>query len=195
MKSNKLHIMFGLLLLGLFIAGCGTTQTTTENNETEITSSINTVQELVLTSQEIDELGLALVEDSCRIEVYETTEHSSLAEFSMCNYTIPRLDNTTLHIILNKYTNTHDLNGSYQYSSLRLSSAAGIISEDEFGDQSRFRKNHEDDYGAEHNDPDVHFYNMWITKDTFLIHITTRGSEEADAYVISIAETLMSKFE
>ena len=94
---------------------------------------------------------------------------------------------------LRKFTNAEDLNNSYQYDSSHLFGAKGLISEDDYGDQSRFRVNSDDDYGSEYNPPGVYFYHLWFTKDKFLIHITSSGSEDAEDYIAKMGRQILSK--
>ena len=98
-------------------------------------------------------------------------------------------------IELQKFANYEALNGSYQYSSLHLYSVQGLISENDYGDQSRFRVNNVNDYGGEFNDPNVYYYHLWICKNEYLIHITSKGDKEAETYITKIGQQILSKFE
>jgi hypothetical protein len=106
------------------------------------------------------------------------------------------LNDTGVVIELKKYTNSGDLNGSYQYESLHLRSIEGLISENDYGDQSRFYVNNENDYGAEYNDPNMYYYALYISKNEYLIYVTSKGtSVEAKEYVAKIGRRILSKFE
>ncbi len=97
-------------------------------------------------------------------------------------------------IELKKFENKEALDGAYQYDSSHLFGAKGLISEDDFGDKSRFRVNSEDDYGAEYNTPGIFYYHLWICKDTYMIHITSGGSEDAKDYISGAGRKILSKF-
>jgi len=100
-----------------------------------------------------------------------------------------------LPIELQKFANYEALDGTYQYDSSHLFGVKGLISENDYGDQSRFRVNSEDDYGAEFNEPGVYYYHLWICKNEYLIHITSSGrSKEADEYIAKIGQRILSKF-
>jgi hypothetical protein len=105
------------------------------------------------------------------------------------------LNDTSIIIELQKFADYEALNGTYQYDSLHYYSIQGLISENTFGDQSRFRLNNENDYGGQFNPPGVYFYHLWITKDLYLIHVTSSGtSQEAEGYVANIGRQILSKF-
>lgn len=161
----------------------------------EETKIIQEVQGLILNEEDLQEIGMTLIENGCLTEEYQTSEYSPLEHLSTCNYTINSLEETEVVVELRKYTNLHDLNGTYQYSSSHLFSAEGLISEDEFGDQSKFRVNSEHDYGGEFNEPNIYYYNLWITKDLYLIHVTSKGSGEAKSYIERIGQRILNKFE
>lgn len=150
--------------------------------------------ELVLNEQDLQQLGMAISEAGCLTEEYPTSEYSPLAQYSFCNYTINSLNDTEVVLELKKYTNLNDLNGSYQYESQHLRSVNGLINENDYGDQSRFYVNNENDYGAEYNDPNIYYYALYITKNEYLIHITSKGSKEAQDYIAKIGQQIMSKF-
>ncbi|MFH1133920.1 MAG: hypothetical protein V1735_05490 [Nanoarchaeota archaeon] len=150
-------------------------------------------QELVLTGQDLQQLGMA--GPGCRTEEgYTNIVDPSQGQYSFCNYTIARLNDTEVLIELQKFDNIEALNGTYQYQSLHYFSVEGLLSEDDFGDQSRFRVSNEHDYGGQFNDPDVSYYHLWITKDLFLIHITTQGSNGTREHVAAIGRRILSKF-
>jgi hypothetical protein len=51
------------------------------------------------------------------------------------------------------------------------------------------------DYGGQFNEPGVYFYHLWICKDKYLIHITSKGTEEAAGdSVREIGQQILSKF-
>lgn len=155
--------------------------------------AITGVQDLLLTAQDLAQLAMTTNGSDCVPETYETSEFSPLAQYSMCAYEIPDID-TEVIIELKRFTNLADLNGSYQYDSSHYYSVDGLISENTYGDQSRFRVNSVNDYGGEFNDPEMHYYHLWITKGTYLIHITSSGRVDARAQIASIGQLLMAKF-
>lgn len=148
-----------------------------------------TTDDLILNEQDVSALGLSV--DHCLTEPFQTGDNVPVTETSFCNYT---KEDSAITIILTRYSNTEDLNGAYQYDSSHYYSADGLISEDTYGDQSRFRVNSENDYGGELNDPNVHYYHLWITKDLYLIHITSKGVESDKVVVADIGERILSKF-
>lgn len=177
-----------ILSLFLFIFGCTILEESSISNSYSNINSIN----LLLNETEIYYLGLEKNETICNTEEYETSEFSPLKQESICFYSTE--DGTEIVIQIKKYTNYNDLNGTYQYTSSHLRSSQGIISENEFGDQSKFSSNHEDDYGAEFNEQGVYYYYLWFTKDLYLIHITSKGSEDAKEYVKNIGNQILVKF-
>ena len=55
--------------------------------------------------------------------------------------------------------------------------------------------NNENDYGGNiNNAPNVHYYHLWFTKNEYLIHITSKGSNEAEGFITKIAQQILSKF-
>ncbi|MGV8141839.1 MAG: hypothetical protein ACP5NW_05345, partial [Candidatus Woesearchaeota archaeon] len=79
--------------------------------------------------------------------------------------------------------------------SLHLRGAKGLLSENAFGDQSRFYVNNEDDYGAENNPPGVYYYSLYMTKDLYLVQISSSGtSADAKDSVASVGRQILSKF-
>ena len=176
-----------VLVLLLFVGGCAGIA----ENQVEQGSAAVAIQELMLTDDEIVQLGMT--RNDCQTEEYQASEYSPVTQYSICFYTIIR-DDTEVIIELTEFSNPEDLNGTYQYASQHLRSIHGLLSEKDYGDQSRFYINHEDDYGAEFNDPDVHFYSLYICKDLSLIHITSRGTEQAGEDVAAIGRLLMTKF-
>ena len=177
----KLAIILAILLI--LIGGCSIVQ-----------DSISGTQELVLNEQDLQQLWMTSNGTDCQTEEYQTNEYSPLAQYSICYYTINSLNDTQIILELKKYTNFEDLNGSYQYSSLHLRSVEGLISENDYGDQSRFSVNNENDYMGHLNKPGVYYYHLWICKDKYLIHITSKGSEEAKDYIVKIGQQILSKF-
>jgi hypothetical protein len=160
------------------------------DEEEMIELSVLNNYELLFNEGDFNLLGLNFKEE-CNTEEYETSESSPLEQYSICQYTF---EESEIVLEIKKYTNIHDLEGTYQYNSLHLRSSDGILSEDEYGDKSRFIVNSENDYGAEFNEPGVFYYNFWITKELYLIHITSKGVEEDKYIVLKIGEQILSKF-
>jgi hypothetical protein len=171
------------------------------------TTTISGTQDLVLTAQELEQLGmtkdlneqdlqeLGINDGNCWTdEAYSSIVDSSLGQYTICAYLIPSLADTQVTIELQKFANPEAIDGSYQYRSSHLFGAEGLISENTFGDQSRFRVNSEDDYGAEFNQPGFYYYHLWIAKDLYLIHITSSGTEEAEEEIAGIGRQILSKF-
>jgi hypothetical protein len=206
MKLNTILAVL-LLFIGISIAGCSTLETPPV--PTSAADAISGIQELTLNQQDLQQLGLTsdLNEQdlqqlgitgngtNCRTdEAYTNIADSSIGQYSICVYNIGSLNDTQVIIELTKFTNYEALNGSYQYDSLHLFSVQSLISENDFGDQSRFRLNNENDYGGQYNDPNVYYYHLWICKDMYLIHITSGGSSrEAEGYVAKIGRQILSK--
>ena len=199
----KLAIILAILLI--LIGGCSTVQESPSVPIINTTHKISGTRELVLNEQDLQQLGMTedineqdiqlfeITEGNCRTdEEYVNIVDSSQGQYSICVYYI--LNDTQVIIELQKFANLEALNGAYQYDSSHYYSIEGIISENTFGDQSRFRVNNEQDYGGEFNDPDVYFYHLWITKDKYLIHITSKGSKEAEEYIAKIGWRILSKF-
>lgn len=179
----RLSVLFITLFVGILLFGCpqGTTHT------------ISGIQELVLNEQDLQQLGMTRAGD-CQTED-QTSINSLPVRYSMCNYTINSLNDTQVVIVLQSFTNFEDLNNSYQYDSLHLYSVQGLISENDFGDQSRFRVNNVNDYMGQLDEPGVYYYHLWICKDVYLIHITSSGrSKDAQEYVAKIGRRILSKF-
>ncbi len=159
-----------LIVLSLFISGC-------TNNATH---TISGTQDLVLNEQDLQQLGITSDGIDCNTEEeYSNIVDSSLGQYTFCNFTINNLNDTEVVIELKKFANYEALDGSYQYDSSHLYSVEGLISENDYGDKSRFRVNSEHDYMGHLNEPGVYYYHLWICKDLYLIHITSKGSEEA----------------
>jgi hypothetical protein len=166
------------------------------SNSTIITNStLSGTQELVFNEQDLQQLGITINGTECQTEEYETSEYSPLMQYSVCNYNINNLNDSQVIVELKKFTNFESLNGTYQYDSLHLYSVEGLISENDYGDQSRFRVNNVNDYGGNiNNEPNVYYYHLWICKDTYLIHITSKGSKETKEYVAKMGRQILSKF-
>jgi hypothetical protein len=200
----KLAIILAILLV--FIGGCSTVQDPGPTIKT--THAISGTQELVLNEQDLQQLGMTsdLNEQdlqqlglsngtNCQTdEEYTNIVDSSMGQYSICIYSINSLNDTQVIIELQKFANYEALNGSYQYNSLHLYSIQGLISENDYGDQSRFRVNNENDYGGQYNNPNVYYYHLWICKNEFLIHITSKGSKDAEEYIAKIGRLILSKF-
>ena len=197
----KLAIILAILLI--LITGCSTVQ------DPPSWPTISGTQELALNEQDLSQLGMTNDVNeqdlqqigissgtNCRTdEEYSNIVDSSVGQYSICSYIINSLNDTQLIIELQKFANLEALNGSYQYDSLHLYSIQGLISQDDFGDQSRFRVNNVNDYGGQFNEPGVYFYHLWFTKDLYLIHITSSGrSKEAKEYIAKIGQRILSKF-
>jgi hypothetical protein len=150
------------------------------------------IPELMPDGQELQQLGIAKQEE-CRTEE-QTSIYSSMVQYGFCNYTIDGLNNTGVIIELKKFTNHDDLNGTYQYESSHLFGAKGLIGENDYGDQSRFRVNSDDDYGAQYNPPGIYFYHLWFTRGLYLVHITSGGSVGARDYIERAGRLMLSKF-
>lgn len=194
----KLPIILAILVI--LIAGCAKEPTTSAisgtsqliPNETEL-SQLGLAPDLNETN--LQQMGIANGTNCWTDNAYSNIVDSSTGQYSICSYVIPSL-NTSLIIQLQKFDNLEALNGSYQYDSSHYYSAEGLLSENTFGDQSRFRVNSEKDYGGEFNPPGVYFYHLWICKDLYLIHITTSGtSEDAKGYIEKMAQQILAKFE
>lgn len=138
--------------------------------------------ELVLNEQDLQQLGMV---GACQTEEYQTDEFSPLAQYSFCNYTIDSFSDTEVVVELKKFTNFEDLNGTYQYESLHLRGFEGLISEDDYGDLSRFYVS---------NESTVYYYNLWIGKNEYLIHVTSKGSKDAGENIEKIGQRILSKF-
>ncbi len=138
---------------------------------------IGCTQPMILTTQDLNELDLRVID--CNREEYKTGEYSPLAEYHVCTY---QRENTQIVVEIKRYTDPHELNGSYQYSSLHLRGFEGLISEDEYGDMSRFYVN---------NESDIYYYHLWIAEDNSLIHVTSKGKIDAIDYVPEIGQRIM----
>ncbi len=210
-KKMKQPIIYAILLVfALGVLGCTPAQDSQAEQTIQTTSTVSGTEELILNEDELSEIGmkgdslaqlreLGISADNgsdCKTEKYQTDESSSVTEYSICSYVIESLNNTEVIVELKKFTNQHDLNGSYQYNSLHYRSSEGLISQDDFGDQSRFYVNNENDYGGEFNDPNVYYYTLYTTKNDYLIHVTSKGTiKEARDSIAKIGQKILSKFE
>ena len=174
--------------------------TPTISGTQELVFNEQDLQQLGMTSdlneQDLQQLGITGNGTNCQTEEdYTNIVDSSLGQYSICIYNISSLNDTQVIIQLQKFANYEALNGAYQYDSQHLYSIQGLISENDFGDQSRFRVNNENDYGGQYNDPNVYYYHLWICKNEYLIHITSNGrSKEAKEYIAKIGRRILSKF-
>lgn len=174
-----------LTILMIFTVGCSILQDEKSDKTISATQTISGTQALVLNEQDLQQLGMAVYGTDCQTEEYQTNAYSPLAQYSFCTYAINSLNNTQVVLELQKFTNLEDLNGTYQYSSLHLRGFQGLISEDDYGDLSRFYVN---------NESAVYYYHLWICKNEYLIHITSKGSKEAEEYIAKIGRGILRKF-
>ena len=208
MKGRYILIILAILLI--LVGGYLIVQYSQSGPTIKTNNTISGTQELVLNEQDLQQLGMTsdLNEQdlqqlgitgngtNCRTdEAYTNIVDSSQGQYSICIYNISNLNDTQVIIELQKFANYEALNGSYQYDSLHLYSIQGLISENDYGDQSRFRVNNVNDYGGQYNEPGVYYYHLWFTKDLYLIHITSKGTEEAAGDSIrKIGRQILSKF-
>jgi len=195
---NKLIVILILLLI-IIISGCANQNKpeTTTSQQTTI-PTVSGIQELALNEQDLQQLGMTSAMsfngNDCQTEE-QTSFSSSPVQYSICNYTINSLNDTWVVIELKKFTNREDLNDTYLYESSHLYSIQGIISENDYGDQSLFRVNNVNDYMGYLNEPGVYYYHLWICKNLYLIHITSSGrSKDAKEYIPKIGLQILSKF-
>ena len=181
-----------LAILLIFILGYSMVQYLPVYPTIETNHTILETRDLVLNEHDLSQLEMTV--NDCQTEE-QTSYSSNLVQYTFCNYTIGVLNNTEVIIELRKFANFEDLNNAYQYDSSHLYGADGMISENVYGDQSRFRVNSDSDYGAEFNDPNMYYYHLWITKNEYLIHITSSGmSSNAQEYVSNAGQIILSKF-
>lgn len=177
-----------LAILFIIVGGCSINQDgKSAQNDSPSFQTITTVsvtQELLLNEQDLQQIGMRNNETDCQTEVYPTNDRSPMAQYTICYYTINQ-DDTQIVIELQKFTNREDLNGTYQYTSLHLRGFEGLISENDYGDVSRFYVN---------NESTVYYYHLWISKSEYLIHITSKGTKEAGEYITKIGQRILSKF-
>ena len=153
------------------------------------------IYDLMLTKSDVDQLkleeALSFDGEACRTEEQQSPSSSNL-QYIICNYTVKDLKDTWIIVELKRFSSKEDLYNDYEYESQHLFSVQGLISENVLGDKSRFRVNNENDFG-QHNEPGIYYYHLWVCKDDYLIHITSRGSEKAGYRVIEIGRTILSK--
>jgi hypothetical protein len=151
------------------------------------------IYDLMLTKNDVDRLKLeeALSFDGKACHTEESLSSPNL-QYVICNYTVKDLKDTWIIIELKRFPNKEDLYNNYEYESQHLFRVQGLISENALGDKSRFRVSNENDFG-QHNEPGVYYYHLWVCKDDYLIHITSRGGEKAGDRVIEIGRTILSK--
>ncbi len=204
MKQLMVFAVLSLILL-MLLGGC-TSDTVNPADTKPAATEISENQALILTEQDLQQLGMAKDPDNsdlvqlgiigngtnCQAEE-QTSFDSSMVEYTICSYIIPSLNSTQIIIELRKFASPGALNDTYQYDSSHLYSAEGLISENDFGDQSRFRINNENDYGGQYNPQGVYFYHLWFTRNEFLVHITSKGSEEAKDSIAEIGHQILSK--
>ena len=186
----KLNVVFSLFLI--FFVGCTISSIEhvgTPLNQSDVQKGLE-VKDLIFSEENLMELGLTGYD--CFNEEYETLDSPDTYCFN--NYTIDDLNDTNVFIIFSKYDSFHDLNGSYQYESSHYFSVEGLISENAYGDLSRFRVSNVNDYGGKYNDPNIYVYHLWIVKDLYLIHITSRGSIDAKEYIEESGNQILLKF-
>jgi len=188
--------IFLFLISVIVISGCVNQQMTTTTST--IPTTISGTQQLFLNAQGLQQLGMTSAKsyngNDCQTEE-QTSLSSSQVQYSICNYTINSLNDTVVMIELMKFTNIEDLNNTYLYESWHLWSEQGVISKNDYGDQSLFRVNNVNDYMGYLNKPGVYYYHLWICKNLYLIHITSGGSnKEAKELVPKIGLQILSKF-
>jgi hypothetical protein len=197
----KPHIFIGIVFLMILAAGCANVQDDASTTTTTLKDSTMAIEDLILSDVEVSELGLSKdisEEKLSQLGINSGTNcnvDSPSGQYAVCAYLAPSLNDTEVIVQLYSYDNESALNGSYQYNSAHLFGSEGIISKDTYGDQSIFRKNSDDDYGAEFNDPKMHYYHLWFTKDLYMVHVTSSGTVEAEGLVVSIGSTILSKFQ
>ncbi|MBM3309125.1 MAG: hypothetical protein FJY77_02635 [Candidatus Altiarchaeales archaeon] len=193
--EKKVFLVMGIVVV--LLAGC----------QQELTThTISGTQDLVLDEQDLQQLGmtndadeqnleqLGLNGTNCKTEE-QTAFDLSMVHYSVCSYVINSLNDTQVIIELKKFINSSELDGAYQYDSSHLYSIEGLISENDYGDKSRFRVNNEHDYGGQYDPPGVYYYHLWICKNEYLIHITSGGrNKEAEGYIAKIGQQILTKF-
>lgn len=180
-----------LIVFLIFLSGCLTQQDKSLDNISPISQISQISQDILPDNNEIRQLGIVSEGIVCNTEEYDANDHSSLQMYSFCNFTIKNCNDTEVIIELSRYSDLKDLNYSYQYNSLHLRSKKGLISEDDYGDQSRFSVNHEQDYGGTFDDPKISYYHLWICKGPYLIHITSKGSIDAKRYIPDLGSMML----
>jgi hypothetical protein len=148
------------------------------------------IEDVVLSDIDLVDLSLYVLDD-CVFENFNASSNSPLIASSFCSY-FSFDESSEVIISISKYSNFDDLFGSYQYQSSHLRSVEGLISEDFFGDFSKFYVNVEEDYMGYLNDVDIYYYHLWIVSGDFLIHITSKSYLEEHDLLIGIAERFMN---
>jgi hypothetical protein len=170
-------------------------------------ATVQGTQELILTDDDLTAVGLSPNTDpadnqvlripngtNCRTETtYGKNVTVENGAYTICTYTADDLNNTEITVETRRFKDQASLNGSYQYESSHLFSEDGLISRDELGDQSTFRKNSDQDYGGANNNESMHYYHLWATKDLYYVHVTSSGSDEARSIVRGVAERTLAK--
>ena len=181
-EGDFVRLPISLAIIVIIIAGCSTMK---ESPSGPTINTISGTKELVLNEQDLLQLGMESDGGDCLTEEYQTDQYSPLAQYSFCAYAVNSLNNTHVVLEVKRFTNLEDRNGTYQYESLHLRGAQGLVSEDDFGDSSRFYVN---------NESTVYYYHLWIVKNEYLIHITSKGDKEAGEYIEKIGNKILSKF-
>ncbi|HII65423.1 TPA: hypothetical protein HA295_01445 [Candidatus Woesearchaeota archaeon] len=196
-----------LALFLLLIAGCSVYQDGGTPPDSASVQTVPGTPELALTeddlqqlgmapdfhNQDLQQLGITSNESNCHTEE-QTAFDLSGVQYTVCSYAIDSLNGTQVIIELKSFTNLTEAEDAYQYDSSHLYSAEGLISEDEYGNRSRFRVSNEHDYGGQYNDPNVTYYHLWIAKGAYLIHITSKGSSDARDYIANTGKLILLKF-
>lgn len=185
-------------LVLILIAGCAAKQDYEQTSVTGIGDLLLSEQDLVqagLTRDVHDEVlaQLGLDGTNCKTEE-QTVFDASGVDYGICSYASSSLNNTQVIIELKKFANASEAKNAYYYDSSHLYSAKGIISKDEYGDQSLFRMNSKDDYMGNLDPADLFYYHLWFIKDAYLIHITSKGSKDAGEMVARIASIIEARF-
>jgi hypothetical protein len=197
MKLNLLFVLILLLISGYILSGCSKEIPSSNviSSANDLILSVVDLQQLGMVSDHLQQLGMNSTNGSdCQIDVFQTSVDSPLAEQSICSYIIASLNDSEVVIQVEKYANPDALNNSYQYSSQHLRSVNGLLSENDFGDLSRFYVNSVDDYGGQFDDPSISYYHLYICEDVYLIHITSKGSKDAKEIVARTGRLILSKF-
>lgn len=187
----KLTMVLAIILI--IIVGYLIVQYSLSGPAANTTHAISGTQDLVLNEQDLQQLGMTSNWAECQTDE-QTSFDLSPVQYTFCNYSIDSLSDTEVFLEMKKFTNLEELDNTYQYESSHLFGAKGLISENTFGDHSRFRVNSDDDYGAEFNEPGVYFYHLWICKNEYFIHITSKGAGEAEGYIAETGRLILSKF-
>lgn len=184
-----------MIALAVVFAGCQSTTTPlTPPVDTIQTATVASVKDLQLTQSNLASLGLVADVAGCSFESQEMTEYSPRGEYSMCTYYLNNTNVSQFIIELSQFADYGNLNGSFQYNSGHLQGAKGIISLNTYGDQSRFSRNSDDDYGAEFNKDNISYFHLWFTKDLYLVHVTSKGVDADKEYVENIGKQILAKF-